>query len=69
MATLTRAYAKNFAVQFLTQPYGGFDLVFLRKGSDYYYGMWFYAYALTVVGTIVAVRRIAAVGSRRAARS
>jgi hypothetical protein len=63
MATLTRAYAKNFAVQFLTQPYGGFDLVFLRKGSEYYYGMWFYAYALACTGTILAVRCAAAGGA------
>ena len=63
MATLTRAYAKNFAVQFLTQPYGGFDLVFLRKGSEYYYGMWFYAYALACAGTILAARRVAAGGA------
>ena len=56
MATLARAYTNNFAVQFLTQPYGGFDLVFLRKGTEYYYGMWFYAYALAVAGTIAAVR-------------
>lgn len=55
---LSRAYAKNIAIQFLTQPYGGFDIVFLRKGSEYYYGMWFYAYALTVIGALVAVQRI-----------
>lgn len=60
--TLARAYAKNIAVQFLTQPYGGFDLVFLRKGTEYYYGLWFYAYALTVAGTIVAIQRIPAGG-------
>ncbi len=58
IGTLGRAYATNFAVQFLTQPYGGFDLVFLRKGSAYYYGMWFYAYALTVIGTVVALQRL-----------
>ena len=57
IGTLTKAYATNIAVQFLTQPYGGFDLVFLRKGSEYYYGMWFYAYALTVAGTIVLLQR------------
>jgi hypothetical protein len=55
-ATLAHAYARNFAVQFLTQPYGGFDLVFLRKGSPYYYGLWFYAYMLTIVGTAAAWR-------------
>ena len=57
IGTLGRAYATNFAVQFLTQPYGGFDLVFLRKGSAYYYGMWFYAYALTVIGAVVTLQR------------
>jgi hypothetical protein len=61
-ATLARAYTRNFAVQFLTQPYGGFDLVFLRKGSAYYYGLWFYAYTLTIIGTIVAVRMMLAGG-------
>lgn len=61
-ATLARAYARNFAVQFLTQPYGGFDLVFLRKGSAYYYAMWFYAYALAIAGTIVAMRMVPAGG-------
>lgn len=62
ISTLAREYADNFAAQFLTQPYGGFDLVFLRKGSDYYYGMWFYAYALTVAGTIIVLSRIPAGG-------
>ncbi len=61
-STLARAYTKNIAVQFLTQPYGGFDLVFLRKGTEYYYGMWFYAYALAVVGAITAVRCIVSGG-------
>jgi hypothetical protein len=60
--TLARAYARNFAVQFLTQPYGGFDLVFLRKGSEFYYGMWFYAYALAIAGTWFAIRLIPAGG-------
>ena len=64
IATLARAYAINFGVQFFTQPYGGFDLVFLRKGSEYYYGMWFYAYALTVAGTVVAIRLVLSHGAR-----
>ena len=66
LGTLARAYTKNFAVQFLTQPYGGFDLVFLRKGTEYYYGMWFYAYALAVAGTIAATRGIAGGGAAAA---
>jgi 4-amino-4-deoxy-L-arabinose transferase-like glycosyltransferase len=58
IGTLVRASAQNFVLQFFTQPYGGFDLVFLRKGTEYYYAMWFYAYALTVLGTIVATGMI-----------
>lgn len=53
---LAHDYANNFAAQFLTQPYGGFDVVFLRKGSDYYYAMWFYAYALTIAGAVAMAR-------------
>ena len=53
---LLRDYANNFAAQFLTQPYGGFDVLFLRKGTDYYYAMWFYAYTLTVIGAVVMLR-------------
>ena len=68
VGTLARAYATNFAAQFLTQPYGGFDLVFLRKGFASYYGMWFYAYALTVIGAVVTVRRIGAGGVVREQR-
>lgn len=66
LGTLGRAYTKNIAVQFLTQPYGGFDLVFLRKGTEYYYGMWFYAYSLAVLGTVTAVRGLAGTTSARA---
>lgn len=62
IGTLARAYARNIGLQFFTQPYGGFDLVFLSKGSQYYYGMWFYAYALAVAGIILAIRAIRAGG-------
>ena len=61
--TLGRAVVHNFAVQFFTQPFGGFDLVFLAKGSAYYYGLWFYAYALACAGTIIAARRVIAGGA------
>jgi hypothetical protein len=54
------AVQRNIAMQFFTQPYGVFDLVTLRKETDYYYGMWCYAYVLTIIGAIVAVRRIRA---------
>ena len=61
--TLGQAIAHNFAVQFFTQPFGGFDLVFLAKGSAYYYGLWFYAYALAGVGTVIAFRTVRAEGA------
>jgi hypothetical protein len=55
-----RTVRNNFATQFFTQPYGEFDLVSLRKESDYYYGLWCYAYLLTLIGMTAAVRRIRA---------
>jgi hypothetical protein len=58
IGTIGRAMVHNFALQFFTQPYGGFDLVTLAKGSRYYYGLWFYAYALTCAGILAGVRRI-----------
>lgn len=58
LASLGRAYSANLAVQFLAQPYGGFDLAFLRKGTDFYYGLWFYAYALATAGVVIALVRI-----------
>ncbi len=61
--TLGQAIAHNFAVQFFTQPFGGFDLVFLAKGSAYYYGVWFYAYALAGVGAVIALRQVRAGGA------
>ena len=61
--TLGQAIAHNFAVQFFTQPFGGFDLVFLAKGSAYYYGLWFYAYALAGLGTVIAFRLLRADGA------
>jgi hypothetical protein len=64
--TLGRSMLHNVAVQFFTQPYGGFDLVFLAKGSPYYYGMWFYAYALTCVGIVAAIRRARAAPAQAA---
>lgn len=58
LSTLGRAWASNFAVQFFAQPYGGFDLVFLRKGTAYYYALWFYAYALAIGGVIILLREL-----------
>lgn len=61
--TLGRAIVHNFSVQFFTQPFGGFDLVFLTKGSAYYYGLWFYAYALAGAGVVIAFRQVRACGA------
>jgi hypothetical protein len=55
-----RAVQRNIAMQFFTQPYGEFDLVTLRKESDYYYGVWCYAYLLTAIGAFAAIRRLRA---------
>ena len=33
LGTLGRAWVANFGMQFFSQPYGGFDLVFLRKST------------------------------------
>jgi hypothetical protein len=66
IGTLVHAYAKNIGLQFFSQPYGGFDLVFLSKGSQYYYGVWFYAYAFAIAGMILAIRRIRAGGPNAA---
>ena len=60
LGTLGRAWANNFALQFFSQPYGGFDLIFLRKGTAYYYGLWFYAYALGAAGVAMLLRRLRA---------
>lgn len=62
--TVARAMAHNFALQFFTQPFGGFDLVFLAKGSAYYYGQWIYAYALACAGLVIAIRQVASGGMR-----
>ena len=56
LGTLGRAWASNFALQFFAQPYGGFDLVFLRKGTAYNYTVWLYVYALTVGGFLLLLR-------------
>jgi 4-amino-4-deoxy-L-arabinose transferase-like glycosyltransferase len=56
LSTLGRAYGRNIALQFFTQPYGGFDLVFLSKGTQYYYGLWCYTYLLAAAGLMAAWR-------------
>jgi len=56
VSTLGRAYGRNIALQFFSQPYGGFDLVFLSKGTPYYYGLWCYIYLLAAAGLVAAWR-------------
>jgi len=56
LGTLGRAWGRNLALQFFSQPYGGFDLVFLSKGTPYYYGLWCYIYLLAAAGLIAAWR-------------
>lgn len=56
ISTLGRAYGRNIALQFFSQPYGGFDLVFLSKGTPYYYGLWCYIYLLAAAGLMAAWR-------------
>ncbi len=60
IGTLAKAYARNLGLKFFAQPYGGFDLVFLLKGTEYFYGLWFYVYAATVAGAVLAWQRIRA---------
>jgi len=56
LSTLGHAYGRNIALQFFSQPYGGFDLVFLSKGTAYYYGLWCYTYLLAAAGLIATWR-------------
>jgi len=56
LSTLGHAYGRNTALQFFSQPYGGFDLVFLSKGTPYYYGLWCYTYLLAAAGLIATWR-------------
>ena len=66
IATVGRSVIDNISLQFFSQPFGGFDLVFLSKGSAYYYGLWFYAYAFAFAfaGALGAMRAIWAADAR-----
>jgi hypothetical protein len=57
--TLAVSMWNNFALMFFTQTYGTFDLVFLLRGSQYYFGAWFYMYLFGFVGLAFCVARIA----------
>ena len=57
VSTMASSFVHNFAVQFLTQPYGGFDVVFLATDKPYYFALWFYVYVLGGAGVLVAARR------------
>ena len=64
LGTLGRAYARNIGLQFFSQPYGGFDLVFLSKGSEFYYGLWSYTYLLAAAGMVAALRGVRGPGAQ-----
>jgi hypothetical protein len=59
--SVTGVFLKNFYDKFImlyfSQGYGGFDMVFLSRVSDYYYTAWFYVYVLTLAGIINAFAR------------
>ena len=57
VAELAKGVAANFSHLFFHQSYGAFDPVFLVRFSPYYYGMWGYAYLLTVAGFALVVRQ------------
>jgi hypothetical protein len=56
MVKVGEAIWGNFTAMFMNQDYGSFDLVFLVRGSPYYYGMWFYAFFLAFFGLEVVCR-------------
>jgi hypothetical protein len=58
LRTQGRAARHFFAVQFFGQPYGEFDLVLLRKGSEFQACMLTYAYLFVVLGLAAGWRRI-----------
>ncbi|MBI3088224.1 MAG: glycosyltransferase family 39 protein [Candidatus Omnitrophica bacterium] len=55
---LVRNMWGNFAVVLFSQGYGGFDPIFLVRGSPYYFGMWGYAYLFGLIGAGLMVRAI-----------
>jgi hypothetical protein len=58
LATEARVARHYFAVQFFSQPYGEFDLLTLRKGSDYYFGMFAWAYLFSLIGLAIGCTRV-----------
>lgn len=54
---LLKGLAWNFQMVFLHQDFGSFDLVFLFRRSLFSYGMWWYAYLLTLVGAALMLWR------------
>lgn len=51
------SWFKKFKALYFSQGYGGFDMVFLYRLSDYYYALWFYVYVLTIIGIISAFKQ------------
>lgn len=58
LRTQARVARHFLAVQFFAQPYGEFDLLTLRKGSAYQFGMLAYAYLFVTIGAAIGWRRV-----------
>lgn len=50
-------FYEKFKNLYFSQGYGGFDMLFLYRMSDYYYALWFYAYLFTLIGVIYSLIR------------
>lgn len=51
------SFFTKFKELYFSQGYGGFDMIFLYRLSDYYYALWFYVYLITIIGVFVAFKR------------
>lgn len=54
LGVISGNFTEKIKAMFFSQGYGGFDLLFLYRLSDYYYALWFYVYILTALGMTVA---------------
>jgi hypothetical protein len=66
MTSLAKAVGHNVAVQFFTEGYGAFDLIFLRRDSSFHTTLSFYTYVFASIGLVLAAARIARGTSERA---
>ncbi len=54
---LSSSLWNKFKHIYFNQGYGGFDMLFLRRMSNYYYALWFYVYVITIAGLFLAFKR------------